>query len=73
MASFFLTSNQPYFIKSLKGSLYFTNTKVIYLLLTLKKDLKNKNLLMMSSGNFDGMDINQLGKQILKDQDNYFY
>jgi len=25
---------------------------------------KNKNLLMMSSGNFDGMDVNELGKKI---------
>jgi UDP-N-acetylmuramate: L-alanyl-gamma-D-glutamyl-meso-diaminopimelate ligase len=27
-------------------------------------DWKNKNLLMMSSGNFDGMDLNDLGKKV---------
>ena len=31
----------------------------------LKIDWKNKNLLMMSSGNFDGIDITQLGKKII--------
>jgi UDP-N-acetylmuramate: L-alanyl-gamma-D-glutamyl-meso-diaminopimelate ligase len=30
----------------------------------LKRDFQNKNLLMMSSGNFDGMDLKELGNKI---------
>jgi len=32
----------------------------------LKTDWKNKNLLMMSSGNFDGIDLNLLAEKVLK-------
>ncbi|MGZ4048509.1 MAG: UDP-N-acetylmuramate--L-alanine ligase [Bacteroidia bacterium] len=32
----------------------------------LKMDFKNKNLLMMSSGNFDGIDFKELGEKIMK-------
>lgn len=32
----------------------------------LKKDLDQKNLLLMSSGNFDGIDFNDLAKRLLK-------
>ncbi len=32
----------------------------------LKIDWKNKNLLMMSSGNFDGIDMNELGRKIVQ-------
>jgi len=32
----------------------------------LKIDWKNKNLLMMSSGNFDGIDMNELGRKIMQ-------
>jgi len=32
----------------------------------LKMDFKNKNLLLMSSGNFDGIDFNELASKILK-------
>ena len=31
----------------------------------LKKDFKAKNLLMMSSGNFDGIDFKELGEKIV--------
>lgn len=31
----------------------------------LKKDFKNKNLLMMSSGNFDGIDFKDLGERVV--------
>jgi UDP-N-acetylmuramate: L-alanyl-gamma-D-glutamyl-meso-diaminopimelate ligase len=31
-----------------------------------KIDFKNKNLLMMSSGNFDGIDFNELGEQLIR-------
>jgi UDP-N-acetylmuramate: L-alanyl-gamma-D-glutamyl-meso-diaminopimelate ligase len=32
----------------------------------LKMDFENKNLLMMSSGNFDGIDLKQLGEKIIR-------
>ena len=32
----------------------------------LKIDWKNKNLLMMSSGNFEGIDMNELGRKIVQ-------
>ncbi len=32
-----------------------------------KMSWKNKNLLMMSSGNFDGIDFKELGKTVVKD------
>ena len=34
----------------------------------LKINWKNKNLLMMSSGNFDGIDFNDLGEKIIAKQ-----
>jgi len=42
----------------------YTDSKALldYLL---SKDFKNKNLLMMSSGNFDGVDFNDLGRKIV--------
>ena len=41
-----------------------TNTKVLQEEL-LKIDFENKNLLMMSSGNFDGIDFKALGEKVV--------
>ncbi len=43
----------------------YTNSKLLLEDL-LKHDFKDKNLLMMSSGNFDGIDFKELGEQIVK-------
>ncbi len=43
----------------------YTNSKLLLEDL-LKQDFKNKNLLMMSSGNFDGIDFKELGEQVVK-------
>jgi len=42
----------------------FTDSKTLMEVL-LKTDFTNKNLLMMSSGNFDGVDVGELGKRVL--------
>ncbi|MBR4230516.1 MAG: peptidoglycan synthetase [Bacteroidales bacterium] len=45
----------------------FTDSKVLVdYVITLFRDNDNKNLLMMSSGNFDGIDFNQLAEEVLK-------
>lgn len=48
---------------NLKEARIFTERELLkeYLL---KQDWENKNLLMMSSGNFDGLDLEELGKSI---------
>jgi UDP-N-acetylmuramate: L-alanyl-gamma-D-glutamyl-meso-diaminopimelate ligase len=44
----------------------FTDSKkLVECVITLFRDNENKNLLMMSSGNFDGIDFNQLANEIL--------
>lgn len=43
----------------------YTNSKLLLEDL-LKHDFTNKNLLMMSSGNFDGIDFKELGKRVVK-------
>ncbi|MBN8696998.1 MAG: peptidoglycan synthetase [Bacteroidetes bacterium] len=43
----------------------YTNSKLLLEDL-LKHDFTNKNLLMMSSGNFDGIDFKELGEQVVK-------
>ncbi len=45
----------------------FTDSKkLVECVITLFRDNENKNLLMMSSGNFDGIDFNQLAEEVLK-------
>lgn len=44
----------------------FTDSKVLVdYVMTLFRNNENKNLLMMSSGNFDGIDFNQLAEEII--------
>lgn len=43
----------------------YTNSKLLLEDL-LKHDFRNKNLLMMSSGNFDGIDFKELGERVVK-------
>ena len=43
----------------------YTDSKVL-LEDVLKMNFENKNLLMMSSGNFDGIDFKELGEQVVK-------
>ena len=49
---------------NLKEARIFTERELLkeYLL---EQDWENKNLLMMSSGNFDGLDLEELAKEVL--------